>query len=72
MKKVLTALFVAGTLVAGSTAGYAAPTGKPTIKPVTGKSKVSKEGTAEHEMSETSETQKKESKTSTKSKSKKK
>ena len=48
-------------MIAGTTAGFAATTAKPTIKPAAPKS-TAKEGTAKHEMSETSETQKNEAK----------
>jgi Ni/Co efflux regulator RcnB len=61
MKKVLVTLLVAGSMIAGTTAGFAATTAKPTIKPATPKAS-SKEGTATHEMSENSETQKNEAK----------
>ena len=48
-------------MIAGTTAGFAATTAKPTIKPAAPQS-TAKEGTAKHEMSETSETQKNEAK----------
>ena len=62
MKKVVLALVIAGSMIGGTTAGFAATTAKPTIKPVTKSKTSAKEGTAQHEMSETSETQKKEAK----------
>jgi len=61
MKKVLVTLLVAGSMIAGTTAGFAATTAKPTIKPAAPKAS-SKEGTATHEMSENSTTQKSEAK----------
>ena len=61
MKKVLVTLLVAGTLVAGASSSFAAATAKPTIKPAAGATKA-KEGTAKHEMTETSKTQKTEAK----------
>jgi hypothetical protein len=63
MNKVVLALVVAVSLVGGSTASYAAA--KPSIaKP----SKAGVEGTAKHEMSESTATQKSEAKTTGKSK----
>jgi len=62
MKKVLVALVVAGTLVGGVTSSFAAATGKPSAKPAA----TAKEGTATHEMSESSKTQKNEAKASAK------
>lgn len=56
MKKALLALVIAGTLVGGSTASYAANK-TPSVKPTT----AGAEGTATHESSETSTTQKNES-----------
>ncbi|MEY4153083.1 MAG: hypothetical protein RL470_1142 [Actinomycetota bacterium] len=56
MKKVLVSLLVAGALVGGTTSSFAAATAKPSTKPAAGK-----EGTATHEQSESSATQKKES-----------
>jgi len=61
MKKVLVTLLVAGSMIAGTTAGFAATTAKPTAPKAS-----SKEGTATHEMSENSTTQKKEAKPATK------
>jgi hypothetical protein len=61
MKKVLVTLLVAGSMIAGTSAGFAATTAKPTIKPAAPKAS-SKEGTATHEMSENSTTQKTEAK----------
>ena len=63
MKKVLLTLLVAGSLVGGATSSFAAATAKPSVKPVTGATTTAKEGTAKHEMSETSTTQKSEAKT---------
>ena len=54
MKKVLVTLLVAGSLVGGAASSFAAATPKATAK----------EGTAKHEMSETSKTQKSEAKAS--------
>jgi hypothetical protein len=70
MKKVVLALLVAGSMIGGTTAGFAATTAKPTIKPVTKSKTTAKEGTAQHEMSETSETQKNEAKPTAKAKKK--
>jgi len=63
MKKVLVTLLVAGTLVGGATSSFAAATAKPSVKPVTTAGTTAKEGTAKHEMSENSTTQKSEAKT---------
>jgi len=72
MKKVVLALLVAGSMIGGTAAGFAATTAKPTMKPVTKSKTIGKEGTATHEMSETSETQQKEAKPTKKATSKKK
>ena len=61
MKKVLLTLLVAGTMIVGTSAGFAATTAKPTIKAAAPKA-AAKEGTAKHEMSENSTTQKSEAK----------
>ena len=71
MKKVLVTLLVAGSLVGGATSSFAAASAKPSVKPVTGTT-TAKEGTAKHEMSESTETQKNEAKATTKAKAKKK
>ena len=71
MKKVLVTLLVAGSLVGGATTSFAAASAKPSVKPVTGTT-TAKEGTAKHEMSESTETQKNEAKATTKAKAKKK
>jgi hypothetical protein len=60
MKKVLVTLLVAGTLVTGASSSFAAATAKPSMKPAAGST--AKEGTAKHEMTETSTTQKSEAK----------
>jgi hypothetical protein len=70
MKKVLVTLLVAGSLVGGATSSFAAATAKPSIKPVTGAATTAKEGTAKHEMSENSTTQKSEAKTTMTTKTK--
>jgi len=57
MKKILVAVLAAGVLVGGSTASFAA-TKAPIAKPT----KAAGEGTAKHEMSENSSTQKNEAK----------
>ena len=69
MKKVLVSLLVAGTLVGGATSSFAAASAKPSVKPVTGTT-TAKEGTAKHEMSENSATQKNEAKATAKAKTK--
>ena len=61
MKKVLLTLLVSGSMIVGTATGFAATTAKPSIKPIAPKTSA-KEGTAKHEMSESSETQEKESK----------
>jgi hypothetical protein len=70
MKKVLVTLLVAGTLVSGATSSFAAATAKPSVKPVTTAGTTAKEGTAKHEMSENSTTQKSEAKTTKTTKTK--
>lgn len=60
MKKVLLTFLVATTLVGGATSSFAAA--KPSVKPMTGTT-IAKEGTATHEMSENSTTQKTEAMT---------
>jgi len=62
LKKAVLALVIAGSLIGGTTTGFAAT--KPTVKPA----KSGAEGTASHEMSENSTTQKSEAKTTTKAK----
>ena len=57
MRKVLVAVLAAGVLVSGSTASFAA-TKAPIVKPT----KAAAEGTAKHEMTENSSTQKNEAK----------
>ena len=64
MKKAVLALVIAGSLIGGTTTGFAAT--KPTVKPA----KSGAEGTATHEMSENSKTQKSEAKTTTMAKAK--
>ena len=66
MKKILVAVLAAGVLVGGSSASFAA-TKAPIAKPT----KAAAEGTAEHEMSENSSTQKNEAKKTTKPAAKK-
>ena len=66
MKKILVALLAAGVLVGGSSASFAA-TKAPIAKPT----KAAAEGTAKHEMSENSSTQKNEAKKTAKPAAKK-
>ena len=65
MKKVLVTILVAGSLITGAASSFAATSAKPSVKPVTGTT-TAKEGTAKHEMSETSTTQSNEAKSTKK------